>query len=248
MRRGLRSTDTDPAYSGWRLDLLKLRHLALNRLYMGRRARRDIVDEFHRLYYDSKSFGETWGDTRWLGVQTLKCPFDLWIYQEIISDLRPDLIIETGTFDGGSAFYLASVCDMLGHGEIITVDIEDVPGRPVHDRITYVIGSSVSDEAVAAVAAKAAGQKTVLVLLDSDHTQQHVLAELRRYHGFVTPGSYIVVEDTNINGHPVLPGLGPGPMEAVDAFLGENTDFEIDPTRERFMLTFNPRGYLRRKA
>lgn len=248
MRRGLRRTDTDPAYSGWRLDLLKLRNLVLNRVYMSRRRSKEVVDDFHQLYYDSKSFGETWGDTRWLGVQTLKCPFDLWIYQEIISELKPDLIIETGTFDGGSAFYLASLCDMLGTGEIITVDIEDVPGRPTHPRITYVIGSSVGDEAVEQVAAKAEGKQTVLVFLDSDHTEQHVLAELRRYHGFVTPGSYLVVEDTNINGHPVLPGLGPGPMEAVDKFLAENDQFEIDPSREKFMLTFNPRGFLKRRS
>jgi len=86
----------------------------------------------------------------------------------------------------------------------------------------------------------------VLVLLDSDHSKDHVLAELRAYSGFVTAGSYLIVEDTNIGGHPVSTDAGPGPMEAVDEFLAENRTFAIDESKEKFFLTFNPRGYLRR--
>ena len=86
-----------------------------------------------------------------------------------------------------------------------------------------------------------------MVVLDSDHHRDHVLAELRTYSALVTPGSYLIVEDTNINGHPVRPEFGPGPMEAVDEFLRESPDFAIDPEREKFFLTFNPRGFLRRR-
>ncbi len=97
-------------------------------------------------------------------------------------------------------------------------------------------------------AAASAADGPVIVILDSDHSRDHVLAELRAYADIVTPGGYCIVEDTNVNNHPVLPHWGPGPMEAVDAFLAERDDFEIDPWRERFMLTMNPRGYLRRRA
>ncbi len=87
-----------------------------------------------------------------------------------------------------------------------------------------------------------------MVILDSCHTKDHVLAEMRLFHKLVTPGSYMIVEDTNVNGHPASPSHGPGPMEAVWAFLAENRDFEQDKKRERLLLTFNPGGYLRKLA
>jgi len=201
-----------------------------------------VVDSFHRLYYESEVFART----SWLGVSALKCPLDLWIYQEIIHDLRPDVIVECGTASGGSALFLAAICDLVGNGRIITVDIEEVPGRPQHARVTYLHGSSTAPDIVEQVGRAVAGEGCVLVLLDSDHSKDHVLAELRAYSSFVTPGSYVIVEDTNIGGHPVSPDWGPGPMEAVDEFLAENNAFAIDGSREKFFLTFNPRGYLRR--
>jgi cephalosporin hydroxylase len=203
-----------------------------------------VTAAFHRLYYDST----VWKDTYWLGTPTQKCPLDLWVYQEILHETRPDLILETGTAHGGSALYLASICDSLGHGEIVTVDIFPIEGRPEHDRITYVTGSSTADEVVAEVDRLATGCDRVLVILDSDHSRDHVLDELRIYSRFVSPGSYLVLEDTNVNGHPVLPEHGPGPMEALDEFLAETDEFEIDAEREKFFLTFNPRGFLRKRA
>jgi cephalosporin hydroxylase len=86
-----------------------------------------------------------------------------------------------------------------------------------------------------------------MVILDSDHSRDHVLGELRIYGKMVTRGQYLIVEDTNINGHPALPEFGPGPMEALDLYLKEDDAFEIDPSREKFYMTFNPRGYLRRR-
>jgi cephalosporin hydroxylase len=85
-----------------------------------------------------------------------------------------------------------------------------------------------------------------LAILDSDHTKKHVMDEIGVYAPMVTPGSYLIVEDTNMNGHPVAEEFGPGPMEAVEEFIKGTNDFEIDKSREKFYLTFNPSGYLKR--
>jgi cephalosporin hydroxylase len=221
-----------------------LRSLVLKRAYARRGTASKTVRDFRRLYFDLCS--ETWCNTRWLGAPVQKCPLDLWIYQEIMTELRPDLVIETGTADGGSALFLASVCDALGTGRVLTVDIKKSPLCKEHERIRYLVGSSVSDEVIGHAREAAAAAKCVIVILDSDHRKPHVLAELGLYSPLVTSGSYMIVEDTNLNGHPVHPGHGPGPMEAVDEFLETRTDFERDPSREKFMLTFNPKGYLRK--
>lgn len=222
-----------------------LRSLILKKSYSRGGIGHEAAREFHRVYFDLCS--ETWCNTRWLGVPVQKCPLDLWIYQEIITELRPDLVIETGTADGGSALFLASVCDAVGVGRVLTVDIKESPLREEHERIEYLVGSSVSDEVVARARAAAADAERVLVILDSDHGKPHVLDELGLYSALVTSGSYIIVEDTNLNGHPVHPGHGPGPMEAVEEFLAGDPGFERDPSREKFMLTFNPKGYLRKR-
>jgi len=205
-----------------------------------------IVREFHRLYYNSGS--RTWSRTYWLGTHAQKCPLDLWVYQELLHELRPSIIVETGTAGGGSALFLASICDLLGQGSIVSVDIEARSGRPEHERITYLTGSSTAPEIRRDVEDLVGERNPVLVILDSDHARDHVLEELRIYAPLVTPGSYLIVEDTNVNGHPVSPDHGPGPMEALNAFLGETDEFSVDLDREKFFLTFNPRGYLRRRA
>ncbi len=116
----------------------------------------------------------------------------------------------------------------------------------VPPRITYLLGSSVSEEIVGRVAAEAEGQAPILVILDSDHRKEHVLAELGRYAPLVTTGSYLIVEDTNLNGHPVEPDFGPGPTEAVEEFLADRSDFTVDRSKEKLYLTFNPGGYLKK--
>jgi cephalosporin hydroxylase len=114
--------------------------------------------------------------------------------------------------------------------------------------LTYVVASSTDHDVVAQVAERAERAGPVLVVLDSDHSRDHVLAELRAYAPLVTPGSYLVVEDTNINGHPVYEAFGPGPMEAVQDFLKERDDFEVDRSREKFLFSFNPGGWLRKRG
>jgi cephalosporin hydroxylase len=204
-----------------------------------------LIDQFHTLYYERKE--QTWGNTFWLGHHVLKCPLDLWTYQEILHEVQPELIIETGTYLGGSALFLASICDLLGSGQVLTIDVDRREGRPRHPRITYLTGSSTSNGILRQVRRRAEGTSRVLVILDSGHAKEHVLAELHAYAPLVTLGSYLIVEDTNLNGHPVDSDHGPGPAEAVAEFMKGNDAFVRDESREKFMLTFNPAGYLKRR-
>lgn len=206
--------------------------------------REAVIRDFHQLFY--RSVDQTWNHTFWLGVPALKCPLDLWVFQEILYENRPDWIIESGTFKGGSALYMATILDAVGKGRILSIDIEDFPGKPEHERITYLLGSSTSEQIVETIRGRIKPDEEVMVVLDSDHHAEHVLNELRLYGPMVTEGQYLVVEDSNVNGHPVMPSFGPGPMEALETFLGEDRSFEVDESREKFLLTFNPRGYLRK--
>jgi len=206
----------------------------------------DIVEQFHKLYYDSNILGGTWKNTFFLGIATQKCPFDLFIYQEILYELKPDVIVELGTAFGGGALFLASICDLINNGEVISVDINDINGKPSHKRIKYLIGSSISNEIVGQVKELIKNKNKVLIILDSDHSKGHVLKELMIYSKLVSLGSYIIVEDSNIHGHPVQPDHGPGPAEAIEEYFKEYSDFMVDKSREKFYLTFNPGGYLKK--
>lgn len=213
---------------------------------------RGLIEAFNDLFYRKWDHGRGLSTIQnsWLGYEVLKCPLDLWMYQELIVRERPDFVIELGTRFGGSALFLATVFDLIGAGMVISVDLDYTVAsrRPLHRRIVYVTGSSVDGSVVENVAELVGQNSRNMVMLDSDHSRDHVLEELRTYERFVRPGGYLIVEDTNINGHPTYPEFGPGPWEAVEAFLAERDDFEVDPACERFLLTMNPRGYLRRKG
>jgi len=210
------------------------------------KSNKKIIDKFHRIYYDSAEKGGTWKNTYWLGVPILKFPADMWIYQEIIYETKPDIIVEAGTYDGGSAYFLASICDLIGKGKVLTIDLNKSEKCPKHKRIKYFIGSSTSEDLLKKIKDSIKPDCTVMVILDSDHSMNHVLKELRIYSNLVSIGSYLIVEDTNINGHPVFKKFGPGPMEALNRFLRENKNFVIDRSREKFLVSANPRGYLKR--
>jgi cephalosporin hydroxylase len=222
-----------------------LRRVALRRKIGSAKIRNRTSRDFHRLYFHSKE--RTWkNNTFWLNTPVAKCPLDLWIYQEIINETLPTIIVETGTAHGGSALFLASMCDLLGSGRIVTVDVSEQPQKPQHDRISYISNSSTSEETISQLKSLIKTDDKVMVILDSDHRATHVSRELELYSPLVSVGCYLIVEDTNINGHPVFPEFGPGPMEAVERFLESNRSFAPDETREKFFLTFNPRGYLKR--
>jgi cephalosporin hydroxylase len=205
----------------------------------------EIVADFTTLYYQQPAY---WAGTYWLGVHCVKSPLDLWIYQEIVHETRPELIVETGTWHGGSALYFASLLDLIGNGRVLSIDLEPVRDElPKHPRIAYWGGRSSVDPEVLEDVRREARDRTVMVVLDSDHRKEHVLAELAAYAPLVSPGCYLICEDTAINGHPIFAAHGPGPAEALAEWLQRHRDeWEPDPRREKFLMTFNPGGFLRR--
>ena len=185
----------------------------------------------------------------WMGVTARKMVLDAWVYQQIIYEIRPEIIIEIGNAEGGSTKYLANMLDLVGGGEVIGVDIDHSIFEGHHPRISLVTGDSLAPETLARVAELARG-RTGLVIHDGDHTREHVLADLRAYAKFVKMDGYFIVEDTIIDLFRVGDGLGNlnGPLGAVEQFVREDPRFRIDPNCEKFVLTFNPRGYLKRIA
>lgn len=214
------------------------------------------------LQYWEIASGE-WAHTTFAGVPVLKLPTDLWVYQELLCRVRPDVLVETGTCAGGSAYYFAGLMALIGHGQVLSIDVAPWPSplmpadvvdalgrrpRPEHPRITYITGSSVDDAVLAQVRQACAGQR-VLVILDSDHSRKHVLRELDLYAPLVTPGSYLVVEDTGLTAETnPLQGDALGAAAALAEWLPAHPEFEPDPHCERFLLTSSPGGYLRRKG
>jgi cephalosporin hydroxylase len=188
------------------------------------------------------------GRSRYFGIPTLKHPYDFWVYQEIITEKRPDVLLEIGNFHGGSALALAHLCDHLGHGRIIAVDIDHSAIAPLaraHPRITFITGDAV---AVASSVKKMIDpDETVLVIEDSAHTFDHTLKVLNAYSDLIKPGYYFIVED-GICWHGLDVGPSPGPYEAIEQFVRDNPAFQIDHGREDFVITWNPKGYLKRVA
>jgi cephalosporin hydroxylase len=186
--------------------------------------------------------------TTYFGVPTLKNPLDAWIYQEIVYEMKPDVIVEIGNRHGGSALLFAHLCDILNKGRVIGVDLDHdtVPDRvKTHPRITFLDGDACrSAERVEGLIAK---DERVLIVEDSAHTYDNTLNVLRRYSHLVRMGDYFIVEDSVCH-HGLDTGPKPGPYEAIEAFVRENADFEIDRSRERFVITWNPKGFLKRVA
>jgi cephalosporin hydroxylase len=201
-----------------------------------------------------------WSNLYYLGIKIQKNPMDLFMMQQVIFDVQPDYIIEAGTAFGGSAIYWAHILDGLGlnNSRVLSIDItkyEDKASElPLWKQYVEFIHGSSTDPAIVERIRQRVNGKKVLVVLDSNHSAAHVLSELRAYGPMVSPGSYIVAEDTNLDALPLpdlrfVDGTGGGPMAAVTEYLaGEGGKlFEPDLLRENFVLTFNPGGWLKRK-
>jgi len=216
---------------------------------------REILGAFHGLYAGGyaqhlREAGNSnamppWAETFWLGKQVVKCPMDLWVYQEIIVETKPDLLIETGTNGAGAAWFFATIMDLIGHGQVITVDKDKYPElwKP-HARIQYLVGDSSSEEIASQIRPLTSG-KTVMLSLDSLHTYDHVRKELSLYGNLVTKGCYAVVDDTGF-GNPEDVASGQWCDRAVKEFTAQNPHFIPDYTCEKHLLTSNHGGWLKR--
>jgi cephalosporin hydroxylase len=211
----------------------------------------------------------------WLGRPIIQFPQDIIAMQEIVWSMRPDLIIETGIAHGGSLIFHASLLELMGgDGRVLGLDIDirqhnrvEIERHPMYKRIDMIQGSSVDPAIVAEVRRRASGRRSVLVVLDSNHTHDHVLAELRAYAPLVSPGGYCVVLDTVIEDFP--PGSFPqrpwdrgnSPKTAVHEYLkqcessevrdssGRRVRYEIDRAFDhKLLISAAPEGFLKRTA
>ena len=198
--------------------------------------------------------------TNWLGEPVLQLPQDMFAIQEIVHNTRPRCIIEVGVAWGGSLLFYSTLMHVLGGERVIGIDTfipEDLEQRIgafglISDRITWINGSSVEEATLNRVRAILNGSRQVMVLLDSSHTHEHVLKELRLYSPLVGKGYYLICGDTVIEDipkqthRPRLWGPGNSPKTALDQFLAENDRFEVDRVLEnKLLLSCNPGGYLR---
>jgi cephalosporin hydroxylase len=196
----------------------------------------------------------------WLGLPVIQMPPDIVALQEVIWETRPQLVIETGIARGGSLVLYASILELLGEGEVLGIEVdirahnrEAIEAHPLAKRIRMIEGSSLNDDIVARARAAAAEAERVMVVLDSNHTHEHVLGELRAYGRLVTVGQFLVVADTFVEQIPAQEhrprewGPGNNPATALHAWLDEVDGFEPDPfVNSKLLLTASPGGYLRR--
>jgi cephalosporin hydroxylase len=206
-----------------------------------------MPDELKVEFTDAFWRSFAWQQTMWLGRRVPKCPFDLLAYQELITSVQPDWVVETNTGGGGRAIFLASICDLIGRGKVLSIDTNPTEKLPVHPRLTYLSG----DWATAAVAEQVhelLGESPNALVLLGLASRKRLVRAFEAYASLVPKGSYVVFEDTIMNGNPVWPGMGPGPAEAVKEIHRKRGDFAADPGPERFGLTFNRGGYLKRMS
>ena len=203
--------------------------------------------KYHYYYIHQGYRYGTGNQQKWLGHDIIKTPWDCWSYQEIIWETKPDYVIELGVMFGGATHFYASLLDLVGHGEVLGIDITLEKAKPAQNkRITYLEGGSTSPEMLEKVRAKVQG-KRVMVIADSDHEKNHVLAEIRAYAPFVHVGGYFIVEDSlnDVMGYHPVPNEGP--KAAAEAFLAESDDFVLDRRwGERYVMSLNPNGFLLR--
>jgi cephalosporin hydroxylase len=206
-----------------------------------------IPDELKLSFTDAFWQSLAWRDTTWLGQRVKNAPTDLVVYQEIVHRVRPDWIIETGTQNGGRALFFASLCELIGHGRVLSLDPQLPAKRVEHPRITYLDAVPQTKETAEQVREIVGPDARALVVLGSQPaTNMRMELQFARLSPFVPVGSYVIMENTMFNGRPVWPGHGPGPWEAVRRILAMHPEFAIDPTMERYGLTFNPEGFLKR--
>jgi cephalosporin hydroxylase len=184
-------------------------------------------------------------ESTYFGVKALKSPTDFWVYQEIIYAHRPEVIVEIGNAFGGSTLALAHMCDLADHGEVVGIDISHTNIHDKvkqHPRIRLLEGDACQ---LFSSIQRICDGKRVLVIEDSSHTYENTLSVLKLYSQLTQLGDYLIVEDS-ICHHGLEVGPAPGPFEAIEVFVKENGSFEVDRSKESFLITWNPKGYLKK--
>ena len=176
------------------------------------------------------------------GVPTWKNVFDLWVIQEIIHETQPGIVIEIGCKFGGTTLWLSDTMKTVASGSVISVDLKR-PRIDFPENVQFIEGNSIASETVAQVQGLCGGHRTML-MADGNHAAEHVFEELVLYGPMVAPGCYFVVEDGIVDLMD-WPQYQPGPLVAVQRFLADSSDFEIDRDREKFILTYAPAGFLK---
>lgn len=210
-----------------------------------------ISDDYHIQYEKER----IWEKNTWLGIPCWKLPMDAFVVQELIYETRPDWIVETGTGHGGSAMFYASICELIGHGEVVSIDndfkkfnstLNRWGNTKCEKRIAFFTGDSIN---IAPQIKKMVGDSNCMVILDSWHSKEHVYREMLMYSKLVKSGSYMIVEDSHAAGNPVPWDYDDeGPMGAINQWIKTYGDkWEIDKECEKHLMTFNPKGYLKRK-
>src|SRR3954466_662782 len=213
-----------------------LRELVPERLRLRWRRRRRTPRAYRKRY---RMRGNDWmlrlydelteRESRWMGVRSLKNPLDAWVYQEILYEVRPEVVVELGSAFGGSTLFLCHMLDLMGaDAQVVSGDVAHSELEAEHVRIVKVSGNTRDPEVLARVRELCDGRRA-LVIHDADHTADVVIQDLRDYGPLGAPGSYLIVEDgvqDFLSGHP-------GPAAAVERFLAESPDFEVDESRER---------------
>lgn len=195
----------------------------------------------------------------WMGRPIIQYPQDMIAMQELLWNIKPDLLIETGIAHGGSLIYYASIMELIGKGKVIGIDIDirehnrvEIEAHPMYKRIEMIQGSAIDLQIIEQIKTHIQPGMTVMVSLDSNHTHEHVLEELKLYSPFVTKGSYCVVFDTIVEDMPKAMydrpwDVGNNPKTAVWEFLKTTSDFEIDTHIDnKLLISVAPQGYLKR--
>jgi cephalosporin hydroxylase len=210
---------------------------------------RDWLTYHYHFVHQGYRYGHPELQQTWRGYKLLKNPLDCWVYQEIITATRPDVVLELGVAFGGSAVFFADVLALTGHGEVIGVDVSLERAKGVsHDRVTFIEGSSVEPSIVREVHWRCQN-KRVMVFADSDHQASHVLAELEAYHDLVSEGMYFIVEDSLADVMHWMPVPVDGPLRAIQKFLAAHPEFSSDLSLgEKYLLTQAPYGFLKRHS
>jgi cephalosporin hydroxylase len=186
-----------------------------------------------------------WLHTTWLGEPIHTAPTDLLAYQQILSGVRPDWVVEVGASDQARAGYLASICELIGHGQVLSLRSPETPEPVPHPRLRTCTGPPLDAE-IRRQVHELVGTGNAVVVLGACGDRAATAGQFEAYADLVRVGSYVVVTDTVVNGRPVWPSFGPGPFEAVKQILGMHGEFVPDPGMEKYALTFNPGGFLRR--